>query len=55
MGHCIKEYSDVLSLDIVLAESFTWHELPTVLGIPFVDGKWRRNLPYLRFDDAVEL
>jgi hypothetical protein len=38
MGCCIKGYSDVLSLDIVPSESFTWHELPALLGTPLVDG-----------------
>jgi hypothetical protein len=37
MGRCIKKYSDVLSLDIVPSESFTWHELPALLETPLVD------------------
>jgi hypothetical protein len=37
MGHCIRRYSDVLSLNIVSFESFTWHELPALLGTPLVD------------------
>jgi hypothetical protein len=31
-------------LDIVLSESFTWHELPAVLGTPLVDGHMEKKL-----------
>jgi hypothetical protein len=44
VGRCIKGYSDVLSLDIVPSESFTRHELPTLLGTPFVDGHMEKKL-----------
>jgi hypothetical protein len=44
MGRCIKRYSDVLSLDIVPSESFTWHEIPRVLGTPLVDGHMEEKL-----------
>jgi hypothetical protein len=37
MGRCIGGYSDVLSCNIVPSESFTWHELPELLGTPLVD------------------
>jgi hypothetical protein len=39
MGRCIREYSDVLSLDIVPSESFTWLELPALLGTSLVEKK----------------
>jgi hypothetical protein len=45
IGRCIKKYSDVLSLDIVSSESFTWHELPALLGTPLVDGHMEKKLP----------
>jgi hypothetical protein len=45
MGRCIKKYSDVLSLNIVLSESFTWHELPALLGTPLVDEHKEKKLP----------
>jgi hypothetical protein len=38
MSHCIKGYSDVLSLDIVPSESLMWHELSALRGTPLVDG-----------------
>jgi hypothetical protein len=44
MGRCIKEYSDVLSLDIVPSESFTRHKLPALLGTPLVDKHMEKNL-----------
>jgi hypothetical protein len=44
MGHCIIGYSDVLSLDIVPSESFTWHELSAFLGTPLVDGHMEKKL-----------
>jgi hypothetical protein len=34
---CIREYSDVLSLDIVPSKSFTRHGLLALLGTPLVD------------------
>jgi hypothetical protein len=40
-----RGYADVLSLDIVPSESFTWHELPTLLGSPLVDGHMEKKLP----------
>jgi hypothetical protein len=42
MAHCIRGYSDVLSLDKV--PSFTWHELPALLGTPLVDGHMEKKL-----------
>jgi hypothetical protein len=44
MGRCIKGYSDVLSLDLISSESFTRHELPVLLGTPFVDGHMKKKL-----------
>jgi hypothetical protein len=44
MGRCIRGYSDVLSLDIVPSESFTWHELPVLLGTPLVDEHMEKKL-----------
>jgi hypothetical protein len=44
MVRCIKGYSDVLSLDIVPSESFTRHELPTLLGTPLVDEYMEKKL-----------
>jgi hypothetical protein len=44
MGRCIKGYSNVLSLDIVPSELFTWHELPALLGTPLVDGLIEKKL-----------
>jgi hypothetical protein len=44
MGRCIDGFSDFLSLDIVLSESFTWHELPALLGTPLVDGHMEEKL-----------
>jgi hypothetical protein len=44
MGRCIGGYFDVLSLDIVPSEFFTWHELPALLGIPLVDGHMEKKL-----------
>jgi hypothetical protein len=44
MGRCIRRYSDVLSLDIVLSESFTRHELPALLGTSLVDGHMKKKL-----------
>jgi hypothetical protein len=32
MSYIIRGYSDVLSLDIVPSESFTWHELQALFG-----------------------
>jgi hypothetical protein len=43
MGHCIRGYSDVLSLDIVPSESFTRHELSALLGTPLVDGHMEKK------------
>jgi hypothetical protein len=37
MGRCIAGYSSVLPLNIVSSESFTRHELPTLLAAHFVD------------------
>jgi hypothetical protein len=48
MGRCIKGYSDVLSLDIVPSESFTWHELPALLGTPLVDAHMEKKLAYVQ-------
>jgi hypothetical protein len=39
LSYCIKEYSDVLSLDIVPSESFTRHELSALLGTPLACGE----------------
>jgi hypothetical protein len=44
MGRYIKEYYDVLSLDIVPTESFTLQELPALLGTPLVDGHMENKL-----------
>jgi hypothetical protein len=44
MDRCIKGYSDILSLDIVPSESFTWHEVTALLGIPLVDGHMEKKL-----------
>jgi hypothetical protein len=44
MGRCIGGYSDVLSLDIVPFESFTWHNLPALLGTSLVDGHMEKKL-----------
>jgi hypothetical protein len=44
MGRCIEGYSDVLSLDIVLSESFTWHELPALLETLLVDENMEEKL-----------
>jgi hypothetical protein len=44
MGRCIKGYPDVLSLDIVLSESFKWHELPALFGTPLLDGHMEKKL-----------
>jgi hypothetical protein len=40
LGHCIKGYSDVLSLDIVPSESFTRHELPALVASKNPIGRW---------------
>jgi hypothetical protein len=44
MGRCIKGYFDVLSLDIVPSESFAQHELPALLGTPWVDEHMKMKL-----------
>jgi hypothetical protein len=44
MGRCIGRYSDVLSLEIVPSESFTWHELPPLLRAPLVDEHMEKKL-----------
>jgi hypothetical protein len=44
IGRCIKRYSVVLSLDIALSESLTWHELPALLGTPLVDEHMEKKL-----------
>jgi hypothetical protein len=44
IGRCIRGYSDVLSLDKVPSESFTWHELPFILGTPLVAGQMEKKL-----------
>jgi hypothetical protein len=44
IGHCIKEYFDVLSLDIIPFESYTRHELPAILGTRMVDGHMEKKL-----------
>jgi hypothetical protein len=44
MGCCIGGYSDVLSLNIVPSESFTRHELPTVIGTPLVEEQMEKKL-----------
>jgi hypothetical protein len=44
MGHCIKGYSDVLSLDIVPSKSLTRHELPALLGTSLVNGYMEKKL-----------
>jgi hypothetical protein len=44
MGRCVGGYSDVLSLDIVPCESFSWHELPALLGTPLADGHMEKKL-----------
>jgi ribonuclease HI len=44
MGRCIGRYFDVLQLDIVPSDSFTWHELPALLRTPLVDGHMEKNL-----------
>jgi hypothetical protein len=44
MGRCIRGYFEVLSSDMVPSESFTQHELPALLGIPFVDGHMEKKL-----------
>jgi hypothetical protein len=44
IGRYIKGYSDVLSLYIILSESFTRHELPALLGTPLVYGHMEKKL-----------
>jgi hypothetical protein len=44
IGCCIKEYCDVLSLDIVPSKSFTRYELQVLLGTPLVDGHMEKKL-----------
>jgi hypothetical protein len=44
MGRCIRGYFDISSLDIVPSESFTWHELPALLGTPLVDEHMEKKL-----------
>jgi hypothetical protein len=41
---CIREYSDVLSLDIVPSKSFTRHGLQALLGTPLVDEHMEKKL-----------
>jgi hypothetical protein len=50
-GRCIKEYSDLLSLDIVPTESFTLLELPALLGTPLVDEHMEMKLA--NFQEAM--
>jgi hypothetical protein len=44
MGHCIKGYSDVLSLHIVPSEFSTRHELPALFGTRLQDGHMKKKL-----------
>jgi hypothetical protein len=48
MGHCIAGYSNVLPLNIVSSESFTWHGWLALMATHFVDDHMERALSWLQ-------